>query len=493
MGHVSLRQLDGELKSSLLFEFVPIYEGGIFSGEIPAIPQEEGAIFLETTTNDPSSVYVRFKGNPFMDFCANLYVYFGFTQSGVSTLPINFEIHHQRVFLQATPDLQGPIPFSLIPAGNSEYQSTYELISLTYPLKVETVTRNSLVRFELVRVADTNPDDITLLDMNFLIIPSYVDLSHFTLYPSGPSCSIVIPGVLSNKGELLSHNGTQDVAIAPPGASPRVLTHTGVGPTCIEWVDPSVFTGTNKLYAGTSIIAAKTLVAAETDFIYKIENTSASSFDIDLPLASTLANGNFFSFQIESTSVDPVDIKPQGPDALFDLTGGSVASITLNTIGQTAEIITDGTNWFVYNIYEEAPGIVSAPGITVFPHGAVATGDFVYIAPSGLVEKASASTLATMPVVGVIIGPLGGPGPGLVDVLTIGVGPASNVAPIALEVPGTQYIMSTTPGLAVAVDDIGNAAYPSLAGEIVQTVAVLSATGIPNTFYVNPDITTLEL
>jgi len=354
MGHTSLRQLDGELKSSLLFEFQPIYEGGIFSGAIPALPTEEGAIFLETTSNDPSSIYVRFKGNPFMDFCANLYVYFGFTQSGTSTLPINFEIYHQRVFLQATPVSAGPIPFSLIPAGNSEYQSTYELLSQTYPLKVEDVTRNSLTRFELVRIADTNPDDISLLDMNFLIIPKYVDLSHITLYPSGPSCSIVVPGVLSNKGELLSHNGTQDVAIAPPGSSPRVLTHTGAGPTDIEWIDPSVFTGTNKLYASPDVTAAKILVAGDTDFIYKLNNNTAASFDIDLPLASTLANGNFFSFQVGPTSTDPIEIKSQLPDSLFDLTGGAVASVTLSVIGETAEIITDGTNWFVYNIYKEA-------------------------------------------------------------------------------------------------------------------------------------------
>jgi hypothetical protein len=356
MGHLAKRQLDGELKSSLIFEYLPIHAGGILSGYDEAIPTpvEEGAVFEAGKT---SAIYVRHKINPFTDFCARVFIYFGFTQSGTSVLPVNFEIRHRLIPLGATPVDVGPTAFSLIPGGHDKYQNTYELISQTYPLKVETVSRNSILRFEIARLdTDTNPDDISLLDVNFLIVPTYVDLSHLTLYPAAPSCTYTVPGILSNRGELLSRDNTQDVAVAPPGVFPRVLTYTDSGATGIEWVDPSVFTGTNKLYSGTTLIASESMTAAQTDLIHKVNNTSAAAITLDLPDPGTLANGNFLSFQLMSTNTDPVIIAPSGGgDNLYDLTGGSVANITLSTVGETAEIITDGTDWFVYNIYEE-PG-----------------------------------------------------------------------------------------------------------------------------------------
>ena len=485
MGHTSIRQLDGELKSSLIFEFQPIYEGGIFSGAVAALPTEEGAIFLETTTNDPSSIYVRFKGNPFMDFCANLYVYFGFTQSGTSTLPINFEIYHQRVILQASSVSAGPIPFSLIPAGNTEYQNTYELLSQTYPLKVEEVTRNSLTRFELVRVADTNPDDISLLDMNFLIIPKYVDLSHITLYPAGPSCSIVVPGVLSNQGELLSHNGTQDVAIPPPGVSPRVLSYTGTGPTNIEWVDPAVFTGTNKQYSGTEITAVKTMLAAETDFVYKLNNTTAA-FDVILEDPAALTNGNFFSFQVMSTNTDTVTIKAPAGVAFFNLTSGDVGptgsgtGITLSVIGETLEVITDGTAWYVYNLYEESSSGSVVSGAVTIPYSTgaeqPAVGEFVYIDLNGEVSQAVASNSARMPCIGVVTSK------GITDATVLTLGNLNGYAGLTL---GSTYLVSkTVPGALVRLDLFGGS--PG----VIQNVAIAI---LADTFYVNPDITTVVI
>jgi len=242
-------------------------------------------------------------------------------------------------------------------------------------------------------------------------------------------------------------------------------------------------------------------VAGDTDFIYKLDNNTAVSFDVDLPLASTLANGNFFSFQVGPTSSDPVEIKPQLPDSLFDLTGGAVASVTLSVIGETAEIITDGTNWFVYNSYEEPEPSAANAVITALPYDTgtpgIVLGDFVYISsssPTGFLKPSSASSLATMPCIGVMAGPLGGPGLGLVDVLNLGSLSTPNyVVPVAAEAPGTQYIMSTTAGSLVAVNDVTNLAYPSAVGEVIQTIAVLLTTGATNTFFINPDITTLEL
>jgi hypothetical protein len=355
MPYINKEQLDGELRSSLSFEFVPIYEGGILSGAPPATPFQDGALLAAGVD---SSIYVKFKSTPLMVPTADVWFYFSY-YAGASTADIDFAIYYE-IFPEGDPGSgpMGPILTSITPDGTPKLQTTISVINnnvLAWKVP-STIKKNSYVRFEIVRkgTTDLNPDDLKILDVNYATIPTYMTVFDFDNGLNQPIVALPTgTQILDNKGELLSHDGIQDVRVAPPGAGTFILVHNGSGSTGIEWVASSSLVSTSELYNGTILTSNSVLVAGDKDYIYKVENTSGGSIDIELPLVSTVSNGAFFVFQLMPTNVDSVNIKPNVCDNLYDLSAGSISAKILSTIGETVKIITDGISWYVYNVYEE--------------------------------------------------------------------------------------------------------------------------------------------
>lgn len=358
MAHISKHQLDGELRSQLSFEFVPIHEGGILSGVTAATPTEDGALLA---AGSDSSIYVKFKTTPYFVFTADVWFYFSYFTTGTSVLDMDFDIYYQVFPEGQTPSTPvGPVTATIAPDGTDKLQTTITVINNSvFAWRVPAgIKKNSFVRFEIVRKGstDANPDDLRILDVNYATIPTYLTLAN---YDDGlPQALIPLPtgtSILNNRGELLSNDGAADITVPPPpGAGTHILSFTDTGPSGIEWLSASSLVSTTEVYSGTLITADKVFVAADRDFIYKVENTSGSNIDLELPEISTLANGAFFVYQLTPSNVDTVTIQPNALDTLNDLTTGAVASIALTTIGETIKIITDGAEWYVYNTYEEA-------------------------------------------------------------------------------------------------------------------------------------------
>lgn len=110
------------------------------------------------------------------------------------------------------------------------------------------------------------------------------------------------------------------------------------------------------------------------------------------------------------------------------------------------------------------PGVIVrtyAPGVVV--------GDAVYQRADGLIDKADASSIATMPCIG-IVEVLDSPAPGQCLVRYDG-----DLSVIPGLTAGKVYIVGTTPGLLVAEDDTLNPIYPTAVGEILQQIGVAQA------------------
>lgn len=360
MPYINKFQLDGELRSQLNFEFIPIYEGGILSGESPAVPFEDGALLA---AGSDSAVYVRFKATPLMVQTANVWIYFTFL-AGASTADFDFDIYYQQFPVGEPPGaIMGPIAASITPDGTTDLQSTIcvindEIIAWRIPAPVK---KNSYVRFEIVRKGstDTNPDDLKIMDVSYATIPTYQTLSGFAKGLVQP----LVPGptgtnILNDRGQLLSHDGGGDVFIPYPGDG-KVLVTDDTDPVGVIWVDQNTIGGASKReFAPATISTTTVLTDTDVKFYHKTFNPSAfANITVTLPDATTLENGDFIGFYITQANVSGffVDIEPAGGNQLFDLTNGSIAVLQVgDVVGEVVELHTDGTDWYITNLYEES-------------------------------------------------------------------------------------------------------------------------------------------
>lgn len=116
---------------------------------------------------------------------------------------------------------------------------------------------------------------------------------------------------------------------------------------------------------------------------------------------------------------------------------------------------------------------ISTPNVVIRPYVAgVAVKDAVYQTLSGAVDKASAVSTATTPVLGVIV---------QLDTPTVGqcyVQIDGDVFGFAGLTPGNVYMLSKTPGQLLWEGDIGNPNYPSSHGNVIQAVAIAMSSSV---------------
>lgn len=359
---INKHDLDAELRSQLNFEFIPIYEGGILSGESPAPPKEDGVEFLASTD---AAAYVRFKSTPYMAAIADLWVYFSYF-AGTSTNDFEFEIYYQVFPVNAAPgSVIGPIAATITPDGTTNLQTSITVINNNItawrvPAKIE---KNSFVRFEIVRKgsSDTNPDDLHIIDLSYATIPTYQTLAGFdnglaqpcVPFPTGTN-------ILSARGSLLTHDGITDIELPYPGDG-KVLVTDDATVLGVDWIDQTSLPGSGGgaallEFAPSIITSMATLTGTDADKTHFVNNPSlVSSFTVTLPDATTLTNGQPIAFY--NLAVNPsgftVDITPSGGNSLFS-SGGSVASINLGNIAGNALFLrTDGVDWYNTNLYPE--------------------------------------------------------------------------------------------------------------------------------------------
>jgi len=362
MPFINKFQLDGELRSQLNFEFIPIYEGGILSGATPAVPFEDGS---RLRAGVDSSVYVKFKATPLMVQTANVWIYFSYI-TGTSTDDFDFDIYYQ-IFPIGDPvgPLVGPISTSITPDGTTNLQTSIEVInnSVTAWRVPSPLKKNSFVRFEIVRkgTTDTNIDDLKILDISYATIPSYQTLADFDDGLNQPL--IPVPtgtNILNDRGQLLSHDGGGDIAIPYPGDG-KILVTDDTDPVGVTWADSSTL-GSVKPFFPT-IITTDTILtqASHGSFTILVNNPSVvSSITLTLPPAADFINGGCIDFY--NLTVNPngfkVLIVPDGTDVLNDR-GGPTSQISLgNEDGESLHLKTDSNNWYNLNMF---PEVLEAP------------------------------------------------------------------------------------------------------------------------------------
>jgi|SRR5581483_2847984 len=98
------------------------------------------------------------------------------------------------------------------------------------------------------------------------------------------------------------------------------------------------------------------------------------------------------------------------------------------------------------------------PGVSVY--------DAVYQTGTGAVDKASAVSVATTPVLGIVVG---------VDTPLLGqctVQKDGDIMGFSGLTAGNIYMLSKTPGQLIWEGDTGNPAYPTARGNVIQAVAI---------------------
>ena len=361
MPYINKELLDGELRSQLNFECIPIYEGGILSGVSPAPPFEDGVRFLPGVD---ASAYVRFKATQLMVDSANLWIYCTF-YGGASTEDFDIDVYYQKMEIGSSPAVVGPISTTITPDGSSDLQTTITVINnnvVAWRVPA-TIQRNSMIRFEIVRrgTTDLNPDELRIMDISYATIPTYQTLS---TYGNGLNQPVLpLPtgtNILNNKGDLLSHDGSLDVAIAHPGVADQVLVTTNSGSTCLEWVDKNTVGGGAGLLEFSGVILTADTILADTDVEtnHFVNNPSlVSSITLTLPPTAGLDNGTPIAFY--NLTVNPnghkVVLIPAAGDSLYD-NGGLAANIQMgNAAGETVILRTDGNDWYNLNRFPENP------------------------------------------------------------------------------------------------------------------------------------------
>lgn len=357
---ISKHDLDAELRSQLNFECIPIFEGGILSGEDPAVPYLDG---LSMAAGADTGFYVKFKATPLMVTVCDVWLYFSYQTSAGSAGDFDFEIYYQKFGVDEPPGaVTGPIAASITPDATTNLQTTIEVINNNVVAwRVPTPVRaNSFFRFEVVRkgTTDANPDDLFVYDMNFATVPTYQTVSS---YGNGLAQPVVpIPtgtNILNSVGQLLTHDGISDVYLPYPGDN-KLLTTNELTPTKLEWVDiSSVIAGAGNIeFSGTAIASATVLTSANINLYYKVSNPSlVSQYNISLPDAATVDNGDVFGFYVTTAGTQFINIIAPS-NTLYGLTGAIGAFPIGDTAGQFLLLKTDGSDWYILDFYDQISG-----------------------------------------------------------------------------------------------------------------------------------------
>lgn len=116
---------------------------------------------------------------------------------------------------------------------------------------------------------------------------------------------------------------------------------------------------------------------------------------------------------------------------------------------------------------------ISTPNVVIRPYVAgVSVKDAVYQTLSGAVDKASAVSVATTPVLGVVV---------QLDTPTVGqcyVQIDGDVFGYAGLTPGNVYMLSKAPGQLLWEGDTGNPNYPTAHGNVIQAVAIAMSSSV---------------